>query len=238
MPQMLGIPGVSSGRVTTARRLFVDGSAKYIAQSIVINGSLSRDPLNTSNVDYLRPGLLLGRITATNLYRPSLIGVTTGSTIAAFTAITTITAAAATVTEVARLITVAAGNVNLTLTGPSSANGPIGNLFFVATAASGTTITITSIAPSTAFIVGSFIMPRDGSELPRTILPEIDGASGVKVTDADAVSINKTLDQYPVGGNIDSSQIVSWPSDTTLQNFIVQNVNDVAGCKFFFDHRI
>ena len=71
--------------------------------------------------------------------------------------------------------------------------------------------TISDIA--TSHIAGSFLQPNDGSETPLGILLS---DYGLKVTNKDAVSQDTQMPLMLVGGQIDSSQILNWPSDTSL----------------------
>lgn len=225
-----GLPGLRTARTATPRRVFLGESGLYLPAGRVIDGALSRDIGNTGDLDVLRAGLLMGKTTSGGQYRPSIIGLTNGAISAA--TITSVTVAAAVATEIARLIVVAAGNVSLKLTGPPSANGTVATTAVTATAASGTTITVSSVAVP-ALISGSFITPADGAENPLSF---IDDGTGIKVTDEDAVSLDVPFAKFPVGGVVDSSQLINWPSDTSLQAWLIARLNSVDTGKFVFDH--
>lgn len=112
---------------------------RYIPSGKTIDGSKSRDPLNTSNVDVLRPGLLLGKISASGKYAPSIIGVTGEAIDGAETAVTV---GATVVTELVRR---QGASGTFKLTGPPTASGTVRTATVTYSAASGTTITITAI---------------------------------------------------------------------------------------------
>lgn len=225
-----GLPGLKTARTTTPRSVMLFETAGFLPPGKIIDGSLSRDTLNTGDLDVLRAGVLMGKITTGGKYRPSIIGVTNGAITAG--AATSITVLAAYATEVARLITVAGGNVSLKVTGPPAANGVVVTTAVTATAASGTTITISSVTLP-ALVSGSFITPADGSETPLTFIYE---QTGVKVTDNDAASIDVPFAKFPVSGVVDSSVLVQWPSDTSLRAWIWARLNSVDAGKFVPDH--
>ncbi len=228
---IVGQPGVTTARTATPRRVLLGTNEWFLPSSKIIDGSLSRDVGNTGNLDVLRAGKLMGKITSGGKYRPSIIGGINGA-ISGAAGITSVTVIAAVATEVARLITVAGGNVNLKLTGPPAANGVVATTAITATAASGTTITVTSVTlPS--LVTGSFITPADGSETPATFIYDL---YGLKITDEFGVSQDTTLARFPVAGLVDSSQLIDWPSDTSLQAWIWARLNSIDMGKFVPDH--
>ena len=92
-------------------------------------------------------------------------------------------------------------------------------------------ITVTAIA--NPFVSGSFVQPTDGSETPLTFIPD---GYGLKCTDNDSLSIDIPFPEVPIGGMIESSQLINWPSDTSLRAWIMSRLNDIAGGTFRFDH--
>lgn len=211
------MPGIGTTKTATPRQIFLNSDrVQYMPGGKVIDGTLSRDTGNTGDVDVLRAGLLMGRTTTGGQYRPSILGVTTAAVTAGAT--TSLTVGAAVATEVARLITAAAGNVSLYVTGPGAANGIVVQSAVTATAASSTTITISSVSLPN-IISGAFIQPADGAEEPITFIPD---QWGLKVTDENSANMDRPFPLVPLsGGVIDSSQIVFWPSDTSLRAFIM-----------------
>ena len=222
--QVYGLPGVRAPRTASSRIILRQGEYTFLAQGGVINGATARDAGNTGDLDNLRAGLLMGKITSGGQWSPSIIGVTTN---AEAIGSTSIEASAATVTELARL----AASGTFTLVGPAIAGGPAVSETVTYSAASGTTITVTAI--TNAFIAGSFICPNDGSQTPRSFIP--DGFP-LKVTDQDGTSQDVEFPQIPIAGCIVSSQLINWPTDIGLQAWIVNRLNEVSGGKFVFDH--
>jgi hypothetical protein len=70
------VPGVRAATEFGFRQIMASGRPIYLHGGIVIDGDKARDPLNTGNVDTLRAGLLMGKITSGGLWAPSVIGVT------------------------------------------------------------------------------------------------------------------------------------------------------------------
>ena len=56
------------------------------------------------------------------------------------------------------------------------------------------------------------------------------------VVDADGTSTDIEFPDFFLDGTIQSSQLLYWPSDTSLQAFIVSNMNGPGGGQFVFDH--
>lgn len=231
-----GSPGVESAKTATHRTIFLMRSESFLAGGKLIAGACSRDPGNTGDVGVLRNGLLMGKISSVvnslgtvNHYAPSILGVTTN---AEAIGSTSIEAAAGVVTELVRRCGTTG---TFKLTGPPSANGVVATETVTYSAASGTTITVTAIA--NAYVAGSFIQPTDGSETPLAFLPDWD--YGLQVVDQDGTSISAVdFPKLPISGVVDSSQLLpAWPSDTSLQAWIVARLNDGAGGQYVFDHR-
>lgn len=227
-----GLPGMRAARTAAHRTILRQGDYTFYAGGGTIAGGCSRDPGNTSYVDRLRAGLLMGKISSVvnslgtvGHWAPSILGLTTN---AEAIGATTIEASAAVVTELVRRC---GASGTFTLVGPPSANGVVASETVTYSAASGTAITATAIA--NAYVAGSFICPTDGSQTPMSFLP--DGWE-LKVTDLDGASQDQPWGQIPIGGVIDSSQLINWPSDTSLRTWIVNRLNDIPLGKFVFDH--
>lgn len=228
----IGPPGIATPTIAYHRALFLQRSETFLAQGRIIDGTLARDPGNTPNVGSLRAGLLMGRITATFKWANSVIGVTTAVTAAGAS---TLTVAAATVTEINRRNTLT-GTATLTLTGPPVANHTVQSETITVTSATGTTVTLTGTTAN-AYVSGSFIGPSDGSQVPASFIPDWDYP--LLVVDANGNSVSSVdFPQLPVSGIINSQQILPvWPTDTGLQNWIVSNINDLSAGQFVFDQR-
>ena len=68
---------------------------------ILIDGTHARDPLNGTDIDVLRAGTLLGRITASGKYAPSVLGILSQ---AAAASATTVNVSAAVASEIVHRI--------------------------------------------------------------------------------------------------------------------------------------
>jgi len=208
--------------------LKTDTGAIYLPRGRTIEGSKSRDPLNTGDLDVLRAGMLMGMISASKKFAPSVIGVTpiahetTGSTVLAMTL------GVANAVEIVRRI---GASGTFKLTGPPGAAGVVATTTVTYSAIDVATgiATITDIAVS--HIAGSFLQPTDGSE---TILGILLEDYGLKVTNKDAVSQDTQMAHLLIGGVIDASQILNYPSDTSLITHVKDALRAV-GAGFVFD---
>jgi hypothetical protein len=221
--------GLSGIRTASHRALFLQRSETFLAQGKWIDGALSRDPGN-GDVTVLRIGLLMGKVTSSSMYAPAILGVTTGAVAAGAT---TISAAAAVVTELVRRV---GASGTFKLTGPASANGTVVTETVTYSAASSTSITVT--ATVNAFVAGSLIQPTDGSEQPITMIPDTQ-AYGIKVTDLTGTSVAAVdFPKVPISGIVSASQLLPvWPSDTSLRAWISARLNGVEGGQFVMDSR-
>ena len=118
----IGVPQLGSARTAQDRRVLLTRSgAIYMPGNKIIDGSKGRDPLNTGDVDVLRAGLMMGKITSGGKYAPAVIGPLTVAYDSS-AAGTQVTVSTATATELLRRIG-ATGTFNLT--GPPDANGVV-----------------------------------------------------------------------------------------------------------------
>jgi hypothetical protein len=220
-----GVPGVRAEITATHRRVFKQAARIDLAQGRYIDGTKARDTGNTGDLDCLRAGVLLGKITASGKFANSSLGVTTNAEAAGSTSIE---AAAAVITELVRRV---GASGTFKLIGPPTANGAANVETVTYSAASGTTITATAI--TNAFVAGSLIAPTDGSEFPLTFVP--DGFP-MKVTDPSGTGLDRQFPDMPIGGVVESAQLLPWPSDTGTRAWIVGQLNQQAGGQFVFDH--
>jgi len=209
-----GMPGSFTGNTYTPRFIFTNyAQVEYAPGFSIIDGTLSRDTASTPT-SLLQAGTLLGKITSTGKYRPSIIGLTSGA-ISSGSA-TSVTVTAATATEVARLITVAGGNVSLKLVGPPTAGGTVASTAITCTAASGTTLTVSSVSLP-AIVDGSLVVPADGSQTPVTL---VSNPTGVDVVLTDGTSADQPLHLNARKADVASSKIVNYPADTATRAFL------------------
>lgn len=216
-------PGIGLSRTATHRQVILSGE-QYLPGGKVIDGSKSRDPLSTNTYE-LGAGLLMGKITASGKYAPSVIGLA-GVLHDTSAVTTTMTLPAAVVTEISRRI---GASGSFKITGPPTDGGTVATETVTYSAiASSTTLTIT--ATSADFAAGSIITPADGSETPLTL---IGNGYGIRVVDEDLGDIDVPFAQLPIGGVVDTSQIRNWSSfDSSVQTYVVGLLDK----RFVFDH--
>lgn len=135
-----GMPGVSSERLASFKRVFRGYAEEWLAGGKQIDGTYSRDPSNTGNVNVLLPGLVMGKRTSGGAYAPSIYGLTNGALTSAGTSLTL--ASAAISTEIIRRV---GSTGTFKLTGPPTASGTVRTLTATYSLISGTTATITAL---------------------------------------------------------------------------------------------
>lgn len=223
------LPGYKAGKSFGYRALRKGGSFKLLPGGIVINGALSRDPLHTGYLDVLRAGMMLGLVTASKLFAPSLTGVTTVAYDAAATVNTQLTVSPATAVEIVRRYGTSG---TFHITGPPTAGGVVAvNTTVTYSAVNVTTGVVTITALGANFIAGSWIQPEDGSEVAVGLL---DREDGLKMTDDLSANMNVAA-QLLIAGTIDSSQIINWPSNAPLRLHLKGLLNAVSAGQFVFD---
>jgi len=207
-----GMPGIRAERAAAPRKILASGDgAIFFAGGRVIDGSKSRDPLNTGDVDVLRAGMLMGKITASGKYAPSVIGALSQAYDKDGSSNTTMVVSAATATEIVRRIGTSG---TFKVTGPPTSGGTVATEAITYSSVNTSTGAITVSVASNDFIAGSFVQPADGSETPLGLIGD---GYGIKVTDADGSSIDVPLPNLLIGGVADASQIINYPSDSSLK---------------------
>lgn len=153
-----GRPGIGSAQVAQRRNVSRNGALDYYPAGGVIKGASARDPGNSAySTRALRAGLLLGKITSGGYYANSIYGLTNGALTSAGT---TVTVAAAVVTELVRRV---GASGTFKLTGPPTAAGVVRTATVTYSAASGTSITITAIGVNEVQTVAFAIASTGGS---------------------------------------------------------------------------
>jgi hypothetical protein len=224
--QDFALPGQTTDRTAAYRNIFTTDIGKQLAaRGRVVSGETSRDPLNTGDLDVLRAGLLMGEISSGNKLAPSIIGVLT---VQYADNDATLTVSAATAVEINRRL---GSSGTLQMTGPPSSAGTVATTTVTYSAVNTTTGVLTVTDANVDAIVGSFIGPVDGSRIIKYIQAKADG---LKVTDQDAESIDVQAAELAIAGNLDSSQLINWPSDTSLITYIKEALR-AAGYAFSFD---
>lgn len=229
-PFVSGLPGIRTTVTATPRVVFKQLSEADLAGGGIISGAASRDPGNTGDLGVLRPGLLMGKITASGKFAPAIVGVTSGSYTSGGT---TLTVSAAVATELDRLVG-QSGTAELICVGPPSAAGTVAATAFDHSAINTTTgdITVTSLGVNK--IAGSFICVNDGRYVPLTVIPDGFGINVLSSQD-NSTSQDQYFSMLPVGGVLISENLLpTWPSDTSLQAWINTQLNTYG--KFVMDH--
>jgi len=221
-----GLPGIRAEITATPRHVFRGGPVAYLPGGGVIDGTLSRDSGNTGDTDRLRAGLLMGKVTSSGKYAPSILGVTD----AAYSGGTTLDVTAACAVEIVRRIGTTG---TFKIIGPPTAGGTVATATVTYSAVNQTNGNVTITALGSNFISGSFIAPTDGSDDPVSLIA--DGYP-IKVTDYSGASQDQEWPQIPIRGTIESGQIINWPSDTSLQAWIVSRLNESGAGDFTFTH--
>jgi hypothetical protein len=228
-----GLPGIGTERTSTPLNILVTvEGAKYFPGGKIIDGSLSRDPLNTDNHEVLRAGMLMGIITATGLLAPSVIGKVLTDTAANAK---TLVVSEQTGDEVERRCGVT-GSIKLvgapTDTGTVAVSGDLAYTSIDAAADSKRTINLTENAPA-VYVDGSFVCAIDGSHIPVGIL---NTPSGVKVTDDLNASVDVECPELLISGQIIYDNIINAPADalTTLKAWMKAYLR-ASGLGFLFN---
>jgi hypothetical protein len=218
------VPGTYTGNTFQTRNIFRELSTRqYFPSLAIIDSTLTRD-IGSSPTSLLRAGLILGKVTTGGKYRNSIIGLTNGAISAA--TVTSVTVAAATATELARLIAVAGGNVTARIFGPPSAAGTNAATTITVTAASGTTLTVSSVALP-AYVDKSLIQATDGSQTPVTVIGD---PAGIDVNALDGSNIDQMEGRFLRAADVYSNMIIAGATDITgldasLKTWIKQQLN-------------
>lgn len=218
------MPGVST-EVSANHRVICRGGVEEWYPGGRIISSISRDPGNTSDINVLRPGLLMGRITSGGKYAPSILGV--GGT--AYASGTTLNVAVATVVEIVRRI---GSTGTFKIAGPPSAAGVVKQETVTYSAVNQSTGDVTVTALTQAYVAASLILPTDGSEFPLTFIPE---GYGVNVFDAFGTAVDQSWGAVPIKAVVYSTQIINYPADASTRLWLKGMLSLPGEGKFTFD---
>ena len=228
--QFYSAPGIYTTKSLAHRNIFTTRS-QYIDQFApsfsFIDGANSRD-FGSSPVGLLRAGVLLGKITATGLYRPFIQGVTSAD---AASSATTVTVSALNAAELNRL-KVAGGGGNLVgkLVGPPTAGGTNATQTLTITAVNTSTGALTVSALSAAAITGSIVTAGDGSAVPVNI---VSHSYGTEVVDIYGNAINAAFNLLR-GADLLTSMIVGYSDmDASVKAYVKASLKAVG--TFTFD---
>lgn len=218
-----GRPGVGAAR--TAQPWVVCRSAwrsLFFPHGGFIDGA-SRDYSNAENPYLLRPGLLMGRVTSSKKWRPSVIGATQGAYTSGGTSLT-LTAA-----QAAELVRRVGASGTFTLKGAATAAGTLTSDTVTYSAVNTGTgvVTITNIGANR--ISGSVLTAADGSEVPLTVIPD---GYGIEVPTSGAdVDFPHILTE----ADLDVAKILDYPADATLKTWLKTAMRSAGGVWTFSD---
>jgi hypothetical protein len=219
-----GKPGVLLNLTAVPREIFYSGRerAQYIAAPVTVDGNLTSCPSNAPYIFQILAGMLLGRVTATQKFSNSVLGLTSSATASGATTIQTDVNTAA---EIVRRI---GATGTFKLTGPPAAAGTVAVQVITYSAVNLTTGAITCTATGAAAVTASLIQPTDGSE---TILTMVGDLWGIKVTDQTNVTRLDVFDPQLLlaGGTINVQMIVSYPTDPSLQAYVKAALRSFCG---------
>ena len=222
------LPGVREQQSARHRRVSIGHEQMLPGSLAIISGQHSRDVSNTAAPWLLRPGLLIGRISATGLYAASILGAL-GSAYDGEGTESNVTTAVA--EEVERR---AGSTGTLRLVGPAEAGGEVNEQTFTMTAIDTEAGTITlSESLEDGAIAGALLTAADGSGDPRSFIPD---GSGVRVVDNNRTDIEAPLPVLPVGGVVESERLIPWPEETSLRDWIVRKLTARGAGRFTFTH--
>jgi hypothetical protein len=220
-PIGIGRPGIPVPTQTTEWFVFVNGEYTFLPGGKVIDGAKARDPGNSPDTRTLRPGLLMGRVTASGKYANSTIGLTQAAILANATSLT-LTAAAA--LELQRRV---GATGNLVLIGPPTASGTVASQTVAYSAINTTTGVVTTSAIPAAVVTASRVAQGDGSEIPLTLIGDGYGLRLAETGDDE-------FPRLPISGFIDEARIIDWPADPAARAALRSQLSSNAGGKFVF----
>lgn len=228
MGSITGLPGYRTAVDYTPRRVRKSSQGvTYLEGGVVIDGTRSGDAGNTGYVDVLRPGKIMCKRSSGGKYRNYIIGKTTASYTGTGT-VTSLTVSAATATELARLIAATGASVTALLVGPPSAAGTVAETALTVSAASGTTLTVADM--SVDKVTDSLIVVDDAV---AGSLCLVDDDDFIKCSDELGTRVDQHFARPLIGGNLDTSQILDWPADTSTITWLKGKLNAAGGNAFF-----
>lgn len=223
-----GLPGIRAIVPVEFRNVFLGNFEWYLPGGKMIDGTKSRDSGNTGYLNVLRGGLIMGKITSGGKYAPMILGISQNAYTSGGT---TITVTAAQAVEINRRI---GASGNLTYIGPPTANGTNAIISSVAYSAINTStgaITVTSLGVN--LVAGALVVSTDGSGVPMTVIPP---GAGINVFDSLGNAQDTPFERMPIGGTIEAGQLPYWPTDTSIQQYLCDELSKSSKGKFTFSH--
>jgi hypothetical protein len=227
-----GLPGYPTGQAWVSRKIRRGNQPPvYLDGGAVIDGTNSGDASNTGYPQVLQPGKIMVKAASGGLYQNFIIGKSNGAL--AGSSDTSITVVAAVATEVARLIAAAGTSLSLAIIGPPTAAGTVAATNITVTAASGTTLTISSL--SVAKVTDSLIALRTTGYTAGSFCL-IDDDDYVQLADETNARANQPFPRMLIGATLKTSQLLDWPADASTVTYLKGLLNVAGGLgQFRFD---
>jgi len=167
------VPFAETGFGISPRKVIRGSTYDYYPANTVLDGNLSDDPDNgnTNMPWYLRAGLLVGRVTASNKFAQSVLGVLQSAYSHTNSLDTKLYVTAAQAVSIARRMAYT-GATTLTVTGPPTVSGTVAQQTATVSAINTITGAITISPLGADVIAGGFIGDVDGSQNPVSLLSE------------------------------------------------------------------
>jgi hypothetical protein len=189
-----------------------------------INGAKSRDPGNAPETYVLRAGVLLAKNASTGRYAPWEMASLTGAAASSAVSFTVGLAGAA---EIVRRV---GPSGTLRGIGPPTAGGTVANISITYSAVNLTTGVVTCSALSAALVAGS-VIAEPNWDTPVTVVPD---GPGINLT---TLGVDTDF-RVAVGGLVTGSQLLPWPADTALRQWIRAAMNVDGGGVFVFEEMV
>lgn len=226
-----GLPGTKTVREAVPRRVLLQTPDKthLITGGIIIDGGQSRDLGNVGDFDVLRAGLILGKLTASKRYAPSVVCLIT---VAYADPAVELTVGVDCAIEIVRRLGGVVGDMKLI--GPPAALGVVATQAVTVTGVDTGAGTLVVGAIGADSIIGSLLSFADGSE---TMLGVIPDGTGIPVTDQDDNDVD-VFSNLLRGGQVAADQIIPLDAvtDLSLRTFIKDQLNALGDFSFDEDY--
>ena len=227
------VPFADSGFALQPRKVVRGATADWYPGNTVLDGNLADDPdnANTNMPWYLRAGMVLGLVTASKKFAPSILGVLQSAYSHTNSLDAHLFVTPAQAVAIARRMAYDL-TTTLTLTGPPTASGTSVQQTVTVSSINTITgnITMTGALGADA-IAGSLVGGVDGSQNPLTVLDKEDGL----------VIVTPMFVRYDAGfalltrGTLLTANIVNYPTNAVLIAWLQGCMSAAAGGKFTFD---
>lgn len=199
-----GLPGLGS-QITTGSQTFLRSMDRYseLVGGAVLDGTKSGDAFNGTDAHVISNGTILGKVTATGKYAPTIIALTSA---AAASSATTVTVSAAAAAEIVRR---KGASGTLSLVAPPTAGGTVAVLTLAYSAVNTSTGAITCTALSAAAAAGSAIVDTDGTQTPIGFLND---DFGQRMTDYAGTRGDQPVSRVVISGDINVPGVLALAS--------------------------